>query len=63
MKNWSVTMEKDNSLSMVNQAANEVKAAIRLDESGQSPKFSGHESADYGSGPDKGVAGPHGVGE
>jgi hypothetical protein len=56
-------MEKDNSLSMINQKVNEVKAAIQLDEASQSPQYSGHESADYGPGPDKSVAGPHGVGE
>lgn len=56
-------MEKDNSLQMAQALVSEVKASIKLDEDSQSPKFSGHESADYGPGPDKGVSGPHGVGE
>lgn len=56
-------MEKDNSQSMIDACVSEVKAAVRLEEGNQSPEFSGHESADYGSGPDKGVAGPHSVGE
>lgn len=55
--------EKDNSMSMVQSAASEVKSAVRLDPESQSPEYSGHESADYGSGPDKSAAGPKGVGE
>jgi hypothetical protein len=55
--------EKDNSESMIQAKVSEMKSAVRLDPESQSPEYSGHESADYGPGPDKSAAGPHGVGE
>ena len=58
-----VMFEKDTAASQVASAVSEVKSSTRLDTESQSPKFSGHESADYGSGPDKSAAGPRGVGE
>ena len=53
-------LEKDNSQSLVDAAVNEVKRSVTLDESSQSPQYSGHESADYGSGPDQSSAVPSG---
>lgn len=55
--------EKDSAASQVASKVSEVKGSTRLDSESQSPEFSGHESADYGSGPDKSAAGPKGVGE
>ena len=41
---------KDNSQSDINAKVSEVKSAVTLDAESQSPEFSGHESAEYGSG-------------
>lgn len=56
-------MERDNSKAMIDAKVAEVKGAVRLDEGSQQMEFDGHASADYGNGPDKSAAGPHGVGE
>jgi hypothetical protein len=43
-------MERDRSKELVRAEAEACKSSVKLDGSGQSPKFSGHESAPYGSG-------------
>lgn len=43
-------MERDGAKDAVRAEAEAVKRSTTLDASGQSPKFSGHESAPYGDG-------------
>lgn len=52
--------EKDGAQEAINAAVSEVKSSIDLDAESQSPEFSGHESAPYGSGPDQSAAVPKG---
>lgn len=54
--------EKDNSQAEIDALVSEVKRDVALDPESQSPPYSGHESAEYGSGPDQSAAGPAGVG-
>lgn len=56
-------MESDNSQSMVQSLVNEVKGSVRLDESSQAPKYSGHESAAQPAGGTSAASGGPAVGK
>jgi len=53
-------LEKDNAFAAIAAKVSEVKASTTLDASNQQSEYSGHSSANYGSGPDKSAAVPGG---
>jgi hypothetical protein len=55
-----MSLSADNSQSEINKAVSAVKSSTDLNDANQSPKYSGHESASYGNGPDKSAAVPGG---